>query len=60
MAPPRMSHRLTFPYRADSQFYDVLQHHVDIIIEPKQRACKLLVAFHHNPDARADALVDQF
>ena len=39
---------------------DVLEDHVDVIVEASESADNLLVTFHDDPDSRADALVDQF
>lgn len=44
---------------ADLQLNDILQDHVDIVIESQQGPGELLVALHDNPDARADTFVDK-
>ena len=39
---------------------DVLEHHVDKVVEAEQGAHDLLVVLHYDVDARADRLVHQF
>ena len=39
---------------------DVLQHHVDEVVEAEEAAYDLLVVLHYDVDPRADRLVDQF
>ena len=41
------------------QLFDVFQHHIDIVIEAKQRSNKLLVVLHDDMNSRSDALVDK-
>ena len=38
---------------------DVLQHHVDVYVEPAEGANELLVPLHDHPDLGPDAAVDQ-
>mgnify|MGYP003688064931 CR=1 FL=1 len=37
----------------------VLEHHVYVVVKAAQRAHKLLVATHHNPYPRANALINK-
>jgi hypothetical protein len=43
-----------------AHFRHVVEHHVDKVVEATQRADELALVLHDDPDARADALVDQF
>jgi hypothetical protein len=45
--------------RGRSLFSDVLENHVDVIVESPQGAHELLVPAHDNPYPRPDALVDE-
>lgn len=40
-------------------FNGVIEHHVDVVVEPPKLADDLLVAFHDDPDLRPDAFVQQ-
>eukprot|EP00306_Pavlova_sp_CCMP459_P010903 CAMPEP_0185183734 /NCGR_PEP_ID=MMETSP1140-20130426/2148_1 /TAXON_ID=298111 /ORGANISM="Pavlova sp., Strain CCMP459" /LENGTH=88 /DNA_ID=CAMNT_0027749759 /DNA_START=569 /DNA_END=835 /DNA_ORIENTATION=+ len=43
----------------DFIFCHILKHHVHVVIEAPQCPHELLIALHDDPDARADALVDE-
>eukprot|EP00235_Prasinoderma_singulare_P008983 CAMPEP_0119164500 /NCGR_PEP_ID=MMETSP1315-20130426/4358_1 /TAXON_ID=676789 /ORGANISM="Prasinoderma singularis, Strain RCC927" /LENGTH=253 /DNA_ID=CAMNT_0007157671 /DNA_START=168 /DNA_END=926 /DNA_ORIENTATION=- len=50
---------LDAPLWRDVVLRDVLQHHVDVCVEPAQRADDLLLALEQHPDLGAHALVDE-